>query len=758
MGLTLLWLIPFGSNLQEDYSSSRRVFSRDNKLLRMTLSTDETYRLWKPLKQIPDSIKGSFLLKEDRYFYFHPGFNPISLLNSAYETYIKRSGVYGGSTITMQLARLHFKINSRSLFGKVKQILAATYLEFAYTKNEILEAWLNLIPMGRNIEGVAAGAQIYFQKSLEKLNLTEILFLAVIPQNPSELNSQTPTGEIPKKLRNKRDLLFQKSKHRYPKEQREKFTSLFKMPFQISQIKDLPFKAPHFSTELLGRHKKRDIYSTLDLNLQRLLEKKIKSYVRRNNKMGIKNAVALLVHSKSREILASVGSADFFNESISGQVNGVNAKRSPGSTLKPLLFALGFDQGVLTPQSLMIDGPTNFISPKNFDQSLMGPISAERALYLSRNIPAADLLRKVKKPYLYDVLKTLGISNLRSKDSYGTSLILGALELTPKEIAFLYTIIAENGISKPLRSTLTEMEMDSTPILSSAAAVMVKDIMMKTPRPDIQIHKSMLKNNEEVAWKTGTSFGFRDAWTAGIYGPYTLVTWVGDFQGSSQTPFIGQQQAAPLFFEIIDALKGRGDKKYNHTYAKNLTEVEVCHISGNLPGKFCPKTKSSLFIPGVSPIHKCKIHREVMVNVRTGLRACPETKEKVIPVTYEFWPSHVTKLFKAKGLDRKTAPHYGPECKLDHRHNLGIAPKILSPKLGVSYQAKLKKGFAKIPFKVEADADVKQVFWYKDKSFLGSSRAQKTKIFNLGPGRYTIKVVDDQGRVGTRNIQVNLIN
>jgi penicillin-binding protein 1C len=758
-----LWFIPLGPDLEQSYTSSRQVFDKDNRLLRMTLSKDQKYRYWVKLNHIPKPLVEAFLLKEDRSFYYHPGVNPLALIRSIYQTYIIKNGVYGGSTITMQLARLHYNLSTRSISGKLNQILHATWLELLYSKEQILEAWLNLIPMGRNIEGVYAGSRIYFQKDLNDVNLTDILLLAVIPQNPSTLNALTKSGPIPTKLKNKRNELFKKWAKHFPDKVNTGLSSLFEMPYHLYSIDTLPFEAPHFTTEMLAQHDSKNIKTTLDSKLQNLVEHKIEDYIRRHSSAGLNNAAAILVHSKSRKILASVGSADFHNHKISGQVNGINAKRSPGSTLKPLLFALAFDQGLIIPQSLVIDGPTDFVSPKNFDQSLLGPISAEQALYLSRNIPATDLLRQVKSPRLYDVLKTLGISKIKPKGHYGSSLILGALELTPKEIAFLYTIIAENGLVAPLQSVEVNSQLaqrskeNDLYIVSPSAAVMTKDILGKTPRPNQHFDQNMIAKSKDVYWKTGTSFGFKDAWTAGVYGPYTLVVWVGDFAGRSNTQFIGAKSAAPLFFEIIDSLSAGDDSEFNHEYADKLSSVEVCNISGQLPNKFCPKTKESLFIPGVSPIHQCKVHRLITINAKTKKRACAETKGLTEQHIYEVWPAHINKLFKAQGFARKSPPPYGPECSLQNTEDTGEAPKVLSPRLGVIYQAKIKQGLAEVPFKAQADGDVKKIFWYVNKRYLGSSKSDETAMFKLAPGSYNIKVVDDQGRTGTRHLQVSLV-
>ncbi|MBL6752276.1 MAG: transglycosylase domain-containing protein, partial [Nevskia sp.] len=388
--------------LRDQVAGSTALFDQRGRLLRLTLAADQQYRLWTPLEQVSPQFVQALLLHEDRHFRWHPGVNPPALLRAAAVTW-SGGARQGGSTVTMQLARLLYGLNTRSPAGKLRQVALALWLELRYSKHDILEAEINLLPYGQNIQGVGAASLVYFGKTPDRITLPEALALVLIPQSPA---ARTPDGAEPAGLREARLRLFAQWQQRHP--QARAIAELMPAPLHFRATAELPFAAPHLTDALLAQAGRGAVIrTTLDLDLQRLLEERIASYVARQGRLGIDNAAALLVDTRSLEVKALVGSADYFDDGISGQVNGAFARRSPGSALKPFLYALAMDQGLIHPLSVLKDAPASFgaFSPENFDGSFAGPITAHDALIRSRNIPAVALAARLTRPDFYEFLK-----------------------------------------------------------------------------------------------------------------------------------------------------------------------------------------------------------------------------------------------------------------------------------------------------------------------------------------------------------------
>lgn len=784
--------------LSAAYSSSTAVYDRDHRLLRLTLSEDDKYRLWTPLPGISQNLVAAMLLHEDRHFYRHFAVNPLAFLRAIYVTYVSRERRVGGSTIPMQLARLHYHIKSRSLRGKASQVLHAIYLELRYPKADLLEAYLNLVPFGQNIEGVAAASQIYFGKPCSKLGLPEALTLAVIPQSPlrrgalvrgtdADAVADSPALANQALLR-ARGGLYEKWLAAHPSERRDE--ALMKLPITLRDTHDLPFRAPHLVDALLAQARgdagsivagrranasgRNELVTTLDLPLQALVEKQIKGYVARNRRIGITNAVAMLVDSRDMSVRAAVGSADFFNAAIEGQVNGFAARRSPGSTLKPFIYALGIDQGAIHPLTMLKDAQLAFgaYSPENFDGRFAGPVSAKEALVRSRNVPALTVAAKLTNPSFYAFLKSAGVSRLKSEEHYGLSLVLGGGEVTMEELAALYAMLTNRGVLRPLRFRQSDPMGSGVRLLSEESSFMTIEMLKDNPRPGDAETNSLRFTIEpyRAAWKTGTSYGFRDAWTAGTLGPYVLVVWIGNFNSEGNPAFVGVSAAAPLFFAIGDALfaRLRDLSEPPRPLPANIARVPVCAVSGQIPSKFCPQKKNTWFIPGRSPIEVCQIHRPVLIDELTGKQMCSGSTGKAgrgrVEV-YEFWPSDLLRLFQQAGLPRRTPPPaIGPGCDLTAQSSQGQPPNITSPLRGVVYT--LTDGSGKvdndgdrrdsIALSAITDADAGEVFWFVGGSLIGRSKTGQPYLWKLptSPGKYIIRAVDDHGRSDTRELQV----
>jgi len=605
------WALP-KPPLLDDIPFSTVVRDRDGGVLRITLAADDRLRVFTPLAAISPRIVAATLFHEDRYFDEHPGVNPVSLARAA-ARWLAGSSRGGASTITMQVARLRGGLQTRTFAGKCAQVFEALCLERHYSKRQILEAYFNLTPYGGNIEGVVAAAEIYLRHGPANVSWPEAVTLAVIPQSPAR---RAPAAETNPALAAAHARLYTEmltaGKLRDP----------LGRAYALRWDGTLPAAAPHFVNAILGdAGGAREVRTSVDMAVQRLVESRISAFVRARDSLGVRNAAAMLVDARTMEVVASVGSADFGNRAIQGQVDGTRSPRSPGSTLKPLIYGLAMDQGLIHPQSLLLDAPQRFAdySPDTFDREYCGPISAADALARSRNVPAVELAARLRKPNFYEFLRAAGVALREDETSYGLSLALGGAEVKMRDLVRLYAMLADGGMLRSLRPRENDPEGSRVRVLSPEAAFLTLDMLARIPRPG----ETDADAARTVAWKTGTSFGFRDAWSVAVFDHYVLAVWVGNFNGTGNPAFVGRTCAAPLLFSIIDELVDSGRVRLGPLVpppGANLKQVDFCAVSGDLPGPFCSHRTQGWFIPGVSPIATCAVHQAVWVDAVSGLR------------------------------------------------------------------------------------------------------------------------------------------
>lgn len=734
--------------LRERFPLSTAVWSEDGELLRVTLASDDQYRLWTPLSEMSPVLIDAFLLKEDRWFRWHPGVNPVALVRAGFRTW--RGGVrQGGSTLTMQLARLMYRLNTKTPAGKMRQAGYAVWLEARYSKHELFEAYLNVAPFGGNVQGVGAASRIYLGKPASQVDLAEALTLAVIPQSPLARGGQA--ANLPA-ARAQLGNLWRRTRRIGDSEEREIVSAV-----ALGQRHSLPEIAPHFVDALLRENGQPGrIDTTLNAGMQRLVEQQIGRYLNQFGDRGIRNVAAMVVDSRDMSVKAWVGSADYGNEAIHGQINGVLTKRSPGSTLKPFIYGLALDQGILHPRTILRDAPTSFgpFTPENFDGRFFGPISAQEALIRSRNVPAVWVATQLRQPDLYQFLESAGVSGMRPESYYGLALALGGGELTMEELAQLYAMLANRGVLRPVRTIRGSRLRDGAQLLSPEASFITLDMLRHNPRPDDD-GGAARRGLWPVAWKTGTSWGFRDAWTAGIAGPYVLVVWIGDFEAQGNPSFVGVDAAAPLFFRISDAMNlAHPDEVVPPLRPPpGVSRVAVCSASGDLPNVYCPQTVETWYIPGKSPIRVSQLHRAVRVDAETGRPACASDAAATRLEVFEFWPSDLMKLFREAGVPRRAPPRL-PDCAAD---DVSEAPRIASPLRNVTYTL---RGASAITLESSVAADVRDVFWFD-----GAALIAKTPVSHgalawhpAAGGMHLIRAIDDHGRSAERDVEIQFTN
>ena len=751
------------------YSSA--YFDDQGTLLRLNLATDGRYRLYQPLESMAPAVINATVLYEDQHYYQHIGVDFIAILRAAWDTYIKKSRRIGASTITMQFARLRWKIASNSARGKVSQILRAVQLQRHYSKHEILEAYLNIAPYGGNIEGVGAASLIYFNKPASELNLSEALTLAVIPQNPNRRNPSVASNRST--VTQARLRLSQRWLEQYPADKPK--AKQLELPLAIRSISELPFHAPHFVNHINQQHSQWEhgvINTTLNLQKQRKIETVMKRYVEEKANLGIKNAAALLLNYETMRVEAMVGSTDFHNVDIQGQVNGVTAKRSPGSTLKPFVYGLAIDEGIIHPLTLLKDSPRRFggFTPENYDKQFWGPISAKDALIESRNVPAVDLQAQLKNRSFHQFLKQVGISDLKHEQHYGLALALGGGEVSMLELTSMYAMLANQGRMRSIQthqpkshagSKQQTIDSQNQSLLSKEASFLILDMLKDNPPPEGFERFSNHLTSNQIAWKTGTSWAFRDAWSVGVSGPYVLAVWVGNFDGAGNESFIGRSAAAPLLFSLFRAInKDEAWKVEDLVQSElNLKEVDVCAATGDLYEKYCDTKTLTWFIPGVSPIKVSNVYRRIPIDKKTGLRTCAVNSDRDTEMqTFEFWPSDFLQIFKQAGISLKTPPAYLPDCSLSDKSYAGQQPVISSPQESLEYKINMASLSDRvIPLKAIADSDVSTLHWFVDNSYLGSAQTNDALVWEATPGSFDIHVVDDSGRTASKKVTVTQI-
>jgi penicillin-binding protein 1C len=707
--LTAWFLLP-RPPLLDDVPFSAVARDRNGALMRLTTASDQRYRVLVRLSQVPRDLILAVTTQEDHRYQSHFGVDFWALIRASIG-FVQGHPRSGASTLTMQVARLRFHLQTRSIPGKLVQIYRALEIERHYSKDQILEAYFNLAPYGRNIEGIGVASLIYFDKSPAKLSRQEILALAVLPQSPAR---RTPReGREPAALIEARSRL-NKLLWNDP---------LADLPLHYRQLKDLPYLAPHLVQRVL-KNQDGETRLTVDAGIQRVAVDEIQSFLASRQSSGLNNAACLLVDTRSMDVLASVGSGSFWNNTIKGQNDGTRQFRSPGSSLKPFVYAMALDRGLIGPSTLLYDVPGRFGNylPENSDGKFDGPIPARLALVRSRNLPAVTLASRLGQDALYQFLESAQVHGLNQINNYGVSAVLGTVDISMQDLVRLYAGLVNHGRIKALRMKMSDPADPGTRLLSPEAAFITLD-MMSTSEAGIRLPTAPTVN---IPYKTGTSTGYRDAWCTGVIGHYVLAVWVGRFDGGSNPSLTGRTAAVPLFIRLASRLAE--DRKVtvvplSPPPGANLRQVDVCSVSGCLPGPYCTHTKKEWIIPGVSPITRCHIH------TAGGNEA---------------WDSEAAHFFETIGLARKSSDGSGGNEEL---HILPVARDV-------SWQTNQAASEHVIPLRARTGPGATRVYWFANRDFIGSAGSGETFYWSPAPGSYTIAATDDRGQSDSVQITV----
>lgn len=768
--LLLNWVFPLPDRV--DYSTI--VTDNKGEVIHVFLTPDQQWRMKTELNEISPLLRKTIIEKEDKYFYYHPGVNALAMLRALVGNIIHMRRTSGASTITMQVAR-SLEPKRRTYWNKLIEVFRAFQLEWKYSKDQILQLYLNKVPYGGNIQGVKSASILYFKKNPDHLSLAEITALSIIPNRPSLLvmgkNNDRIVAERNKWLR------------RWAREK----------VFSAKEIEDAlaePLTAtrgsvPGYVPQLALRLKKKGgdiIHTTIDLNTQLKIEKLVKDYSRTLALKNIRNAAVIVLDNETHQVVSYVGSADFHDSVDGGQVNGAMAVREPGSTLKPLLYGLAIDAGQLTPKMTISDVPVNYdgFAPENYDRKFNGWVSTEYALEHSLNIPAVKTLKSLGKDVL---VRKLALCDFRQvahdRNKLGLSMILGGCGATLEELTGMYSVFASDGryirpryttddtVGIPMRNEWSREGMGDTAasrggramrserILSPAATFMINEILSKVSRPDFPLNWQSTEHLPKIAWKTGTSYGRRDAWSIGYNKRYTVGIWVGNFSGLGIPELSGANVATPLLFTVFNTIDYDDDDSW-FSQPDDCDVRMVCTETGLPPADFCTHLVTDYFIPLVSPTKKCDNMQEVYVSADEKMSYChtclPEAGYK--KKWYKVIPPEMKDYYDINKISYTVIPPHNPRCE---RVFAEEGPMVISPANGSEYLIN-RKDPEPLQLRCRVANDVGRVYWYINDQFYKSGDAGGMQFFVPSEGPVKISCTDDKGRNTNIKIRVRYVD
>lgn len=718
---------------------------KDGKPIRFFLPQDEQWRLPAELEEISPGLINAVIASEDRWFHYHPGVNPFAVMRALYTNIRAGKVVSGGSTIPMQIARLA-NPNPRTLLPKLEEAFRAFQLKWDFKDDELIEIYLNIAPYGGNIEGVGAASYFYFGKSPRALSSAEIALLTVLPRSP---NTYDPTVNSLEAVRARNRLFMQLVKRGIFKEITSREAIKEPVP---KRRKNPPFIAPHFAQFVFDKFRdKRPLETTLDASIQRIAEEAARGRIGELRRQGIDNLAIVVIENRGRKVRAMVGSSDFFEKHYSGQVNNALARRSPGSALKPFLYAMALDRGLVIPATFMLDIPTDFSGyiPKNYDGKYKGRVTMREALIRSLNAPAVRLLASVGLEDFHKMLMVGGLSTLdRPLSQYGLPLILGSGEVNLLDLTNLYATLGEGGVHTPVRIiTKDNTDYEEKELFSPEASYLITQTLIELGRPDMPSPIwELTRDVPQVAWKTGTSFGHRDAWAIGYSGRYTMGVWVGNPTGRGQKGISGGEHAAPLLFDLFRAIEGDGAKPQKPAVLK-LSTIEVCKQSHMLPTPFCAERVRVTYIPGRSRIPMDNYSKQVFVDSETGemlLGDCIETRPSQARII-TIYPPELVAWWRAEGREVPSVP---PLSRFCNDVPPQLPPRIVSPDESTPYRVLLGTPgeYQKLQLIARASPEVERLYWYQDGKLVASAQPDARVFIALETGTHNLVVVDSSGR------------
>ena len=716
------------------------VTDRNEELLGARIASDGQWR-FPPRNTTPEKIKECLITFEDKHFYHHWGVNPFAIGRAFYQNVKNKRIVSGGSTLTMQTIRLA-RNESRTFREKLIEMIWATRLEFRASKEEILSRYISHAPFGGNVVGLDAAAWRYFGHSADDLSWAESAMLAVLPNAPAMIH----LSKGRKTLLDKRNRLL--------KQLLEKKTidsSTYELAIS-EPLPDEPHPLPHIAPYLVSRfyQERNGEYSrsTINKGIQTQVEDLAERWSNEFGRSDIRNLAILVIDIPSNQVVAYCGNVHFDRKQGGNQVDVIQAPRSTGSILKPFLYYAMLQEGSLLPDMLLPDVPVNIngFTPQNFSMQFEGAVPASEALARSLNIPAVTMLQRYGVPKFHSFLQQIGLKTInRSSSHYGLSLILGGAEATLWDVTNAYAMMGRSLLQLPQRSCSlllpTSRITESTDPFQPGAVWQTFDALKEVNRPE-EIDWKSIPSMQTIAWKTGTSYGFRDAWAVGVTPRYAVGVWVGNATGEGKPGLVGAQTAGPVLFDIFNLLPS---SSWFTRPAGIFVEAEVCRKSGHLKGRFCDETDTLLVLPAGLRTEACPYHHLVTLSADESQRIyenCANTEPTLrkswftLPPVWEWY-------YKQHHPEYKPLPPFKAGCGEDTFQPMQFIYPPMNARIKLPKQLDGSKGFLTV--ELAHNNPNATVFWHLDETY--QAQTQDFHKISLQPaaGKHSLTAVDGEG-------------
>lgn len=753
------------------------ITDRNNKLLGAKISEDGQFR-FPPSDTIPYKLKQCIVNFEDKRFYLHSGVDFSAVLRAVKQNISSGKIVSGASTISMQVIRLARKNKERTLGEKISEMFRAWRLEQSYTKNEILNLYLSHAPFGGNVVGMEAAAWRWFGTSAEKLTWAQSAVLAVLPNAPALIHPGRNRKQLTEKRNRLLNTLF---------EENVIDSAVYNLALS-EPVPEYPKAFPFDAYQVLikasaEKSQNAVIRTTLKKDLQRQINNIVYRNYRRLSRRNIMNLAVLVLDTESGEVLAYTGNVpmtDLQGENYNFHVDMIPAVRSTGSVLKPFLYASMLSSGDILKEALVLDIPTKMggFTPENFNRSYDGAVPASQALARSLNIPASRMLRNYGLQRFYTQLEKTGITSLDKPPSYyGLSLILGGCEASLREITGMYASVgrslmhySENNAYRAsdyhppllfrdeverLKKIKAKAPSDKYSVYDASALWTTLKVMLDVDRPQGELSREDLMSDEKISWKTGTSFGFRDAWSIGLTPKYTVGVWVGNADGEGVPGLIGVKTAAPVLFQVFDLLPD--SESWFEYPATDFIEVEICKQSGFLAGTDCPEPVRQAAGRQAESFAVCPYHEVVHLHPSESCRVHADCfpvhdmrieKRLVLPPAAEMY-------YKRKHPSYQGLPPYCKNCQSGIEGESENIELIYPHNYGQMYiPTEIDGSPGKAVFEaVHRDRNAK-LFWYIDDRYIGETRYYHLQELRPDRGRHRLTIIDERGEKITRSFEV----
>lgn len=719
----------------------------NGNLLGARIANDGQWR-FPEIDFVPHKMQLATLIYEDKYFFKHFGVNPISILRAVWLNIKNGKVISGGSTITMQVARMASGNRERTYFQKLKEVWLALKLEVQFSKKEILELYINHAPYGGNVVGLQAASWRYYGRSPKHLSWAEAANLAVLPNAPSLVFP----GKNDSSLLNKRNSLLEKLYNH---------GELTKTEYELSLLEPIPSapkKLPGHAHHLLSRaikegHSQTIVKSTINMDLQLEVQKLVNQYHIGLSSKQINNAAVLVTEIETGNVLAYVGNVGI-NRNHGVDVDIINSKRSPGSLLKPLLYALAIDEGYIMPNQLLPDVPLYYrgFAPKNFDKSYNGVVRANAALRSSLNIPFVYLLNEYGYEKFYSKLRKMGVNSLSFEPGhYGLTLVLGGGELSMWEISALYAGLVRNSRGSGVENNwMSNNYVVGTPLdqnneqlsLSPSAAWHTLKAMQELRRPDKESNWQRFGSARPIAWKTGTSYGHKDAWAVGVNSKYVVSVWIGNADGEGRPDLVGVTAASPLMFNVFGLLDGDSDFPAPNS---DMVAISICDESGMKTGEHCGSSRLQFVSKSSTLTNKCTFHQQIHLDSTLTYRVNAECYpvSKMVRQPWFVLPPAQAWYYRRRNIDHIILPDFAPNCMSGEPLMQIIYPQH-SAQVFVPIEIDQQRG--RVVLEAAHQNPNSKLFWHLDNEFIGITNGDHhIGVFPDG-GKHKLSIIDESGQ------------